>query len=192
MNYKIFVYFYIRIIYKMSKSGPDEKAKAAAAAAATSATSVTNTESESIVLRVDDSCHDDVARTFSEFDVTKYEALRNAKKTLKHKHKNAEFVGKMKLLLKTIDVSELQKYDDNLVKFVIETVEHVFTKRRCGELKKSVSVELLTPYFDDNEVLAGKFVEMLLRDIAHSTRLSRGKNKIAKFFFYLCKSAAGV
>ena len=176
----------------MSKSGPDEKAKAAAAAAAaeTSAAPVTNDESE-IVVR-DEVSHDDIRRAFQEFDVTKYEALKNAKKTLKNKQKNTEFVSKMRHLLKSIDVSELKKYDTNLVLFVIETVEHVFTKRGSGDLKKAVSVELLMPFFDDNEALAASFIELLLRDMVHSTLLSRSKNKVAKFFLGLFKSAVGV
>lgn len=123
--------------------------------------------------------------TFKEFDVNKYAALRNAKKTLKSNNKNSDFVQKMRNLLKTIDMNEMKKYDENLVKFVIETVEHVFTSRKCGETKKRISVELLAPYFDNNPELTGKFIELLLRDITKSTMFTRGKNKIMKFFFSL-------
>ena len=67
----------------------------------------------------------------------------------------------------------------------IETVEHVFTQRKGGEVKKRISVELLAPYFDDNKELTGKFIELLLRDITKSTFFTRSKNRIQKFFFSL-------
>jgi hypothetical protein len=163
-------------------SKPNDKATAVAAPAATSSTPVTNIVVEE---NKNDLSPEEIKLAFKEFNVKKYAALKNAKTTLKNNTKNSDFVQKMRNLLKTIDMSELNKYDENLVKFVIETVEHVFTKSKGGEHKKRVSIELLAPYFDNNAELTGKFIELLLRDITKSTMLTRGKNKIIKFFLSL-------
>tara|TARA_B100001059_G_C17631520_1_gene474672 strand:+ start:261 stop:743 length:483 start_codon:yes stop_codon:yes gene_type:complete len=128
---------------------------------------------------------EEIKLAFKEFDVKKYAALKNAKKLMKDNTKNADFVCKMRNLLKSIDMTELNKYDENLVKFVIETVEHVFINRKSGEIKKSISIDLLAPYFDNNKELTGKFIELLLRDITKSTLFTRSKNRIMKFFFSL-------
>jgi len=128
---------------------------------------------------------EEIKLAFKEFNVKKYAALKNAKTTLKNNTKNTDFVQKMRNLLKTIDMTELNKYDENLVKFVIETVEHVFIKRKSGEQKKRIAIELLSPFFDKNDELTSKFIELLLRDIIKSTMLTRGKDKILKFFLTL-------
>ena len=160
----------------------DDKATAAAAPAAEASTpAITNT----IVESTEKPSPEEIKLAFKEFDVKKYAALKNAKRIMKDNTKNADFVSKMRNLLKTIDMSELNKYDENLVKFVIETVEHVFINRKCGEIKKRISIELLAPYFDDNKELTGKFIELLLRDITRSTFFTRSKNRIQKFFFSL-------
>ena len=77
------------------------------------------------------------------------------------------------------------KYDDNLTKFVCEAIEHIFTERKCGDLKKSIAILILKPYFNDDEELIGKFIELILEKITKSTKFSRIKNKIGGFFFQL-------
>ena len=127
---------------------------------------------------------DDVLKTFKEFDVSKCEALLLSKKNLKDKKKLEEFIKKMNSLLNNIEKNEL-KYDDNLTKFVCETIEHIFTDRKCGDLKKSIAILILKPYFNDDEELIGKFIELILEKITKSTKFSRIKNKIGGFFFQL-------
>ena len=127
---------------------------------------------------------DDVLKTFKEFDVSKCEALLLSKKNLKDKIKLEEFVSKMNSLLNNIDKKGL-KYDNNLTKFVCETIEHIFTERKCGDLKKSIAVEILKPYFNEDDELVSKFIELILEKITKSTKFSRVKNKVSKFFFQL-------
>ena len=128
---------------------------------------------------------------FKEFDVKKCNVLYSTKKNLKDMAKFKEFVTKMQTLLKSIDRDELKKYDENLVEFVCETVEHVFTQRGCGTLKQEISVEILKPFFDDNVELVAKFIELMLPKIVRSTKYTRVKSAVYNFFLRLCRMVAG-
>lgn len=116
---------------------------------------------------------------FKNFDIAKCDVLKQTKQNLKTKAKIEEFVSKMKSVLDTIDKDGMKKYNIEIVKFVIESAEHVFTKPKSGDIKKSVSIEILKSFFDDNEELIERFIDMGLKDIEKSTRWTRARN----FFF---------
>ena len=132
----------------------------------------------------------DQLKAFDHFNVKKYETLLKAKRNLKDKKKLDEFAVKMNALLTSIDKQEFKKYDQDLVKFVCEAIEHIFCKRKCGELKKAIAIEILRPYFDDNEPLIEKFIELMMEKIVHSTMWTRNKNRVYNFFLRLYNTLA--
>ena len=128
-------------------------------------------------------------QAFKEFDIKKCETLLKAKRDIKNKKKFDDFEKKMNALLSSIDKQELKKYDEKLVLFVIETIEHIFIQKKCGELKKMIAVIILKPYFDDNEPLIEKFIELTLEKIVKSTMWTRNKNRVCNFFLRLYRMA---
>ena len=119
---------------------------------------------------------------FKSFDIKKCDALMKSKKGLKNKKKLEAFVSKMNMLLSSIQKDELKKYDVNVVKFVCETIEHILVERNSGDLKKAIAIEVLKPYFDDNEDLVSKFIELVIDSIVKSTCFTRTRNCICNFF----------
>ena len=118
-------------------------------------------------------------------NISKCDILTKTKRNIKGKLKFDEFINMMNTLLSNIDKNELTKYDHNLVLFTIESIEHVFTEKKSGDIKRAVVVEILKPYFNDDTDLVIKFVELLLPKIEKSTWYTRHRNIIKSFFFVL-------
>ena len=75
------------------------------------------------------------------------------------------------------------KYDENIVAFVMETVEHVITARKSGKQKEKIVVDILVKYFNDDEVLIQKFIKLMMPRISKSNIFRRNRNRIYNFFF---------
>ena len=85
-------------------------------------------------------------------------------------------------MIDIIDPNDV-KYNENIVAFVCETIEHVITKRKSGKQKEKIVVEILSKYFNYDDVLVKKFIQLVLPRITKSNVFRRVRNRLNKFFF---------
>ena len=53
-------------------------------------------------------------------------------------------------------------YNEKILMFVLSVVEHVFNESGKGKIKESIVIEVLKPYFKDDEALIKKFIALYL------------------------------
>ena len=105
-----------------------------------------------------------------------------ALKSLKNGILEDDFKLAISKMIEIIDPKDV-KYDENIVAFCCETVEHVITARQSGKQKERIVVEILLQYFNNDEVLIKKFIKLVLPNITKSNVVRRVCNRLNKFFF---------
>jgi hypothetical protein len=107
-----------------------------------------------------------------------YEEIR---KQAKYDLKREEFINDCQEVLKYFKSKQTDKYDHKTLLFCMELAENYFYKSKSGDTKLSVVLELMKPYYDDNEELLKNQIELLLHKVKKSSLLGRYVNKGAVF-----------
>lgn len=127
-------------------------------------------------------------------DYKDFEFLILTKKDVKNKLKIKDLIVKMNTILDVVKECGMEQYDKNVVKFVCQTIEHTIVKghlfEKTGNEKKEVALCLLKPLFNNDAVLVERFIDLALKEISHSTVVTRNKQRASKwcsfFFGMLC------
>jgi hypothetical protein len=107
--------------------------------------------------------------------------FRQKRKAVKHDNMQKEFVIEMQKVLKVFRVDD-DHYDHELVLFACQVAEDFFLDKKAGEIKMKCVVEAVKPFFDNNEELVKKIVELVFRDVIKSTLWRRNQTRILNFF----------
>jgi hypothetical protein len=108
--------------------------------------------------------------------------FRLKRKNIKYSCMQNEFVTEVRKVLKVLKVED-SKYDHELVLFAIQIAEDFFLDKKCGEAKKKCVVDACKPYFNDDDELVMKIIELVFRDVIKSTLWRRNQTRIMNFFF---------
>ena len=61
-------------------------------------------------------------------------------------------------------------------------VEDFFLDKKCGEAKKKCVVDACKVYFNNDDELVEKIIDLVFRDVVKSTFLRRNQTRILNFF----------
>ena len=120
-------------------------------------------------------------KDFNGHHLNVYDIVR---KNIKTKDLEEQFIIKVSEMLSVIDKKDV-KYNEECVKFVCECAELYFLDKGCGELKLRVVTIVLMPYFNDDEELIHKFVQLCINAIRKSNILRRNYVRLRRIFFSL-------
>lgn len=113
--------------------------------------------------------------------------FRGIRKQIKQDLMKKTFVDEVKKILVIID-NPNNKYDDEILRFVIESAEHYFTShKKMGQLKQQAVVEAVEGFFEGNIVVIVKMIKLILPTIVKSNIIIRNKDIIFHFFSSLGK-----
>jgi hypothetical protein len=73
----------------------------------------------------------------------------------------SDFCQKVKTVLDLFD-KENNQYSDSILYFVMSCVENQVLKKKSGQLKKQIVIECTREYFDNNDLLIGKMIDLLM------------------------------
>ncbi len=107
--------------------------------------------------------------------------FRQKRKAVKHDNMQKEFVIEMQKVLKVFRVDE-EHYDHEIVLFACQVAEDFFLDKGVGEVKMKCVVEACKPFFDNNEELVQKIVELVFRDVIKSSLWRRNQTRLLNFF----------
>lgn len=103
---------------------------------------------------------------------------------LKMNNKQAEFIDKIKSILDLFD-KDSNQYNHSIMLFVMSCVEDYILKPKSGEYKKSVVIECVKDYYDNNIVLIEKMIPILMPHVVQNKFFKRNGKKIMRFFLKL-------
>ncbi len=115
-----------------------------------------------------------------------YDEIR---KQAKYDLKREEFINDCEEVLKYFKSKKNDKYDHKTLLFVMNLAEQYFYKPKSGETKLEAVLELMKPYYDDNEELLRNQIDLLLHKVEKYSMVSRYINKGAVF---LCQSLSWI
>lgn len=100
---------------------------------------------------------------------------------IKLSNKSIEFINKIQAILDLFDPKD-HHYDHNVVLFSMQAVENMFIdKKKCGVIKLKCVIEACKKYFNGDEELITKFVDLLLPKL-NKSRLYKLKVYFLKKF----------
>lgn len=119
-------------------------------------------------------------KTFNGISLNAYDVARKGLKMIDKRH---EFQMKVSRMLALIDPEEDNaKYNEEIVKFVCECAELFFLKPKSGQIKEEMAILLLKPYFNNDEKLIKKFIQLVFKDIRKANFLRRNYVRVRTFF----------
>lgn len=83
-------------------------------------------------------------------------------KEIKLSNKSIEFINKIQAILDLFDRSE-NRYNEKIVLFAMQAIENFFVgKKKIGDIKLKCVIEACKKYFNEDEDLVKKFVDLML------------------------------
>lgn len=115
-----------------------------------------------------------------------YDEIR---KQAKYDLKREEFINDCQEVLKYFKSKHTDKYDHKTLLFVMNLAEQYFYKPKSGETKLEAVLQLMLPYYDNNQDLLKNQIDLLLHKVEKYSMVSRYINKGAVF---LCQSLSWI
>lgn len=122
------------------------------------------------------------------YDLKQIKGYRDIRAAIKDDLRKKDFVEKVSKMLELV-ASDENLYDYDILKNVIIMAEHHFIEhQKCGPLKKSAVIDATVDIlFEGNRKIAGKMIELKIKEIWQSNIVTKNKSKIAKLFFFFLK-----
>ena len=93
----------------------------------------------------------------------------------------SDFCQKVKTVLDLFD-KENNRYSDSILYFVMSCVENQVLKKGSGELKKRIVIECTREYFDNNDLMISKMIDLLMPTLNQNKFIKRNGKKVIRFF----------
>jgi len=113
-------------------------------------------------------------------DLRKLKGYNEVRMNVKDKKAYNDFVDSF---CGVIDLLPYSKYDSEIVKFVCQSAEDYFIKRKgMGSLKEEAVIAVCKRYFNDDDELVHNVIGLVLPTIIKSTFYRRNKKRVHNFF----------
>ena len=123
----------------------------------------------------------DISQISNIFNGVECKTVTNVLKCIGANNKQCAFVAKIQQMLAVIPPSDAN-YNNEIVSFVLEALEHYFVKSKSGKLKLALAVQILKPYFKYDERLAVQIIELILPSIPKTNVFRRTGHYLSSFF----------
>jgi hypothetical protein len=129
---------------------------------------------------------DDLPKSLFGSSLKHIEGYRDMRKYKKVQKLEQEFVSEMSKIMRLFETDE-KKYDAELVKFVCEIAENYFIlyPGQMGSSKKKAVIAVVSKFFNNDELLIEKIIDLVLPTIKKTNILRRSKHRVKRLFLYL-------
>ena len=118
-------------------------------------------------------------------DLKNLKGFRAVRKRIKQQNMKDEFIKQVSGVLDLFDKHD-NKYEHEIIQFVCSVAEDFFiSHKKMGILKEEAVVKCVSKYFNDDEDLVRKIIQLVLPNIQKTNILRRNKQRIFNFFFGL-------
>ena len=118
-------------------------------------------------------------------DLKNLKGFSKIRKHIKQQNMKEEFIKQVSGVLDLFDKKD-NKYEHSIIEFVCSVAEDYFiSDSGMGDLKESSVVECCSKYFNNDEDLVKKIIQLVLPNVPKSNILRRNKTRIYNFFFWL-------
>ena len=109
------------------------------------------------------------------------EGLENKLKLLKLGNYKNKFIGEIQNVLSLYEDDEL-KYNYQFVEFIMCEVEKFILKKKAGETKKQIVIEICKKYFNNDEKLVEMVINLVFHKLPQIKFFKRQGLKLIRFF----------
>ena len=113
--------------------------------------------------------------------VHKIEGFDDIRSKAKIENKKREFLKETDKLLSLFDIDS-KKYDHKLVLAICQSAEDFFNKRKMGDIKLQCVVESVKRFFNNDEELVRKIIDIVFPDVKQTSKYRRIKIWLLVFF----------
>lgn len=113
-------------------------------------------------------------------NLKKLKSYRQLRQSIKGQNEESEFYEQITAVLNLFDVDEV-KYDADLLILVMQIAENYFLGKKDGERRKKNVVLVTKRFFDDNEELTSKIIEMSMDKIVQNKFVKRNLKKCLRY-----------
>jgi len=114
-------------------------------------------------------------------DIHGLEGLESKLKLLKLGNYKSQFIGEIQNVLSLYEDDEL-KYNYQFVEFIMCEVEKFILKKKAGETKKQIVVDICKKYFNNDEKLVEMVIELVFHKLPQIKFFKRQGLKLIRFF----------
>lgn len=109
------------------------------------------------------------------------EGLETKLKLMKLGNYKNQFIGEIQNVLSLYEDDEL-KYNYQFVEFIMCEVEKFILKKKAGETKKQIVIEICKKYFNNDEKLVEMVINLVFHKLPQIKFLKRQGLKLMRFF----------
>ena len=114
-------------------------------------------------------------------NLKKLKSYRNLRKNIKSQNEESEFISQLTDVLNLFDENKVH-YDPDVLVLIMQIAENWFLGKKDGEKRKRNVIIVAKRFFDENEELVNKMIEIVLPTIKQNKYIERNfLKKIVKF-----------
>ena len=113
-------------------------------------------------------------------NLKKLKSYRNLRKNIKSQNEESEFIRQLTDVLNLFDENEVH-YDPDVLVLIMQIAENWFLGKKDGEKRKRNVIIVAKRFFDNNEELVNKMIEIVLPKIKQNKYIERNLKKFVKF-----------
>ena len=114
-------------------------------------------------------------------DINGLEGLETKLKLLKLDNYKSQFIGEIQNILSLYEDDEL-KYNYQFVEFIMCEVEKFILKKKSGQTKKQIVIEICKKYFNNDEKLVEMVINLVFHKLPQIKFFKRQGMKLVRFF----------
>jgi hypothetical protein len=114
-------------------------------------------------------------------DINGLEGLETKLKLLKLDNYKSQFIGEIQNVLSLYEDDEL-KYNYQFVEFIMCEVEKFILKKKSGQTKKQIVIEICKKYFNNDEKLVEMVINLVFHKLPQIKFFKRQGMKLVRFF----------
>lgn len=114
-------------------------------------------------------------------DINGLEGLETKLKLLKLDNYKSQFIGEIQNVLSLYEDNEL-KYNYQFVEFIMCEVEKFILKKKSGQTKKQIVIEICKKYFNNDEKLVEMVINLVFHKLPQIKFFKRQGMKLVRFF----------
>ena len=113
-------------------------------------------------------------------NLKKLKSYRNLRKNIKSQNEESEFISQLTDVLNLFDENEVH-YDPDVLVLIMQIAENWFLGKKDGEKRKRNVIIVAKRFFDENEELVNKMIEIVLPRVMQNKYIERNLKKFVKF-----------